>query len=331
MRSSIAHCLLFLAISVAGWAQRPKNIDYSKADSIAELYPAHPLTDLRALSLNLTRPFDNDAEKFRAIFKWVCTNIHNDYELYQINQSKDAELSGTELVAWNKAFHARVIRKLIREHATVCTGYAYVLTELALYAGLMCETIHGYGRNTVSNIGGKGVANHSWNAVQLDGRWYLCDATWASGAIDPQRRTFIQQYNDAYFLTEPSLFIRNHYPLETRWMLTDDSPSLDAFLNGPLIYAGAIRQGVIAVDPNRLEVRIRKGDTYQFAIDTGSRLSANPSLIVDEHAVYHSVTQQKIDSTYRYNLGYTFRRKGTYAAHLVVQGEYLCSYRVIVE
>ena len=32
-----------------------------------------------------------------------------------------------------------------------------------------------------ANVGGTGVANHSWNAVQLNSNWYLCDATWSSG------------------------------------------------------------------------------------------------------------------------------------------------------
>lgn len=324
-------CLLFLVASVTTRSQGMKEMDFSKADSVADLYPAHPLTDLRALSVKLTGPFNNDAEKFRAIFKWVSFNIHNDYELYEINQSKREKLSGEELTAWSKSFHTRVVRKLVREHATVCTGYAYVLTELALHAGISCETIHGYGRNTVSNIGGKGIANHSWNAVQLDGQWYLCDATWASGAIDPQKKSFIQRYNDAYFLTDPSLFIRNHYPLEARWTLIDDPPTLNEFLNGPLIYADAIRRGIRPANPGQFDVRINKGDTYHFLIDTDVALPNDPSLLINDHKVPYKGAQQQKDPVYLYDVSYTFRRKGTYAAHLVIQGEYLYSFRVIVE
>jgi len=102
-------------------------VDFAKADSIADLYPDHSLTNLRVLSDKLTAPLSTEKEKFRAIYKWVCNNIANDYSFYTMNKSKREKLSGEELVAWNKAFAPQVLRTLIESHRSVCTGYAYLV------------------------------------------------------------------------------------------------------------------------------------------------------------------------------------------------------------
>ena len=146
-------------------------VDFKKADSIAELYPLHSLKDLKILSDKLTRPLTSDLEKFRAIFKWVCINIDNDFELYMENKKKREKLEGDELKSWEKKFSARAFTILVQGHRTVCTGYAYLVKELAFHAGLTCKIVDGYGRNVQANIGGLGTANHSWNAVRLSGRF----------------------------------------------------------------------------------------------------------------------------------------------------------------
>src|SRR5690606_27087132 len=99
------------------------------------------------------------------------------------------------LKEWNRKSHPRVLQTLLRQHKTVCTGYAFLVKELAYHAGITCEVIDGYGRTPQANIEGDGIPNHSWNAVQLNNAWYLCDATWSSGTNDPQQAKFIKKYN----------------------------------------------------------------------------------------------------------------------------------------
>lgn len=53
--------------------------DFEKADSIAALYKGESLGSLPLLAHNLTAPLSGEAERFRAIYTWVCTNIENDY------------------------------------------------------------------------------------------------------------------------------------------------------------------------------------------------------------------------------------------------------------
>ena len=63
----------------------------------------------------------------------------------------------------------------------MCTGYAYLIKEMCFIADLDCEIIDGYARAFDANVNGLESLNHSWNAVKLNNKWYLCDATWSSG------------------------------------------------------------------------------------------------------------------------------------------------------
>ncbi len=197
--------------------------DFGRADSVARLYPDYPLTNLPDLADKLTRDFTREEEKFRAVFTWVCLNIRNDYELYRWNkQQRERCKTEAELKAWYKTFSKTLYRELLNDHKTICTGYAYLIRELALASGLECVIVDGYGRTPGSRLNKK-FPNHNWNAIKLNGKWYLCDATWASGRIDEQSKQFVGRYNDFYFLTNPKLFNRSHFPLEQKWLLTEYS------------------------------------------------------------------------------------------------------------
>ena len=143
-----------LCFSVRLQAQIPafRARDFHKADSVAALYPGHSLTGLKSLADKLTKPFSTDTDKFRAIYRWVCNNIENDYGLYVKNKSRREKLQNRpeELKQWNKKLSPLFFQKLLREHKTVCTGYAYLVRELSFLAGLSCKIIDGYGRTAES-------------------------------------------------------------------------------------------------------------------------------------------------------------------------------------
>lgn len=196
-----------------------KGVDFGRADSVARLYPNYPLTNLPDLADKLTRSFTNEGEKFRAVFTWVCLNIRNDYDLYLNNkQHREQCKTETELKAWYKKFSKRLYHELLTNHKTICTGYAYLIRELALASGLDCVIVDGYGRTPGAKLN-KNFPNHNWNAVKLNGKWYLCDATWASGKIDNESREFVARYDDRFFLMHPEKFAMNHFPLDSMWML----------------------------------------------------------------------------------------------------------------
>lgn len=53
-----------------------------------------------------------------------------------------------------------------------CSGYAAALTLACRLHGIPCIYVTGDATND------EGTAGHAWNYVQIDGAWYVCDATW---------------------------------------------------------------------------------------------------------------------------------------------------------
>jgi len=308
-----------------------KDIDFSAADSVATLYPKYPLQDLYGLSQKLTSSLPTDVEKFRAIYRWVSTNIENDYALYLEDNRMRTKLQSDNqaLNAWTRKFNVRMFRRLMDRYQTVCLGYAYLVKELALHAALSCQVVGGYGRTARSNIGGNGIPNHAWNAINLNGKWYLCDATWSSGAIDEHEGRFIRHYNDEYFLTDPVLFARNHFPLDTAWLLLKHKPALGQFLNGPLIYKSAITYSVNNITPTTFNLSALKGQEVLWCFDVSDSANIiNLSLEID-----HSGKMSKpltADGTKHICISHVFTKKGTFAVHLLINSEYVYSYSVDV-
>ncbi len=311
-----------------------KDTDFNKADSIARLYPKHSLKDLKHLAEKLTKPLHTEEEKFRAIYTWVCLNIDNDYMLFQKNQNNRNKLKDPEaLKKWNDQIKKTVFETLYKDYRTVCTGYAYLVRELCLFAGINSFMVDGYGRTIQSNIGGHGIANHTWNAVKLNNQWYLCDATWSSGAIDTEKGEFVKKYDDAYFLLDPSLFARNHYPLDTTWMLLDTKPTLETFLNRPLIYSSGFKHKITPLFPETFHVTVAKGKplSFQFTSDPNF-LIKNTELQVAQGsdvplAYFPSVTQNENEIHF---MEYTFKRKGTFTVHVLLNNAYAFTYSVKV-
>ena len=331
---------LFLFLQMVGLivqvsAQSPdlSEVNYRKADSVAALYPGHSVTNLKVLSDKLTQPLTSDEEKFRSIYYWVCNNIENDYGYYKKNKHKRESIKDPEkLKQWSKKFSVQVFTKLVREHKTVCSGYAYLVKELAYHAGLSCEIIDGYGRTAQANIGGSGVVNHSWNAVRLRGNWYLCDPTWSSGLIDPQQARFVKQFDGSYFLTDPSLFIQSHYPLDSTWILLEKKPELSEFLHNPLVYRGALKHKFYPVSPAAFNSVAKRGEALSFRC-TGI---AEPAVgRLELHIVRGSDTARYSPEIYRnseglYCVDHIFTERGTYIVHGFLGGDHVFTYSVKV-
>ena len=322
--------IVFCSVNLFAQPSDFRMTDFNKADSVAYVYASHTLYDLKDLAEKLTTSFAKDEEKFRAIYVWVCNNIQNDYELYRENKSKRDRLinNPSALKAWEKEFSVRCFKKLLAEQKTVCTGYAYLVRELATRSGLNCVMIDGFGRTAQANIGGMGIPNHSWNAVQLNNKWYLCDATWSSGAIDTEQGRFIKKYNNNYFLAPPDLFIRNHYPLDSAWMLVGDKPTLKEFLTRPLIYNSVYSKKISPVFPKTFEVTTAKGEPVPFQFKKNSEIVFKKvELQINGATIATNVYQ---DANGLYNLNHIFASRGTYLVHVLFDADYAFTYSVKV-
>lgn len=323
--------LLILVFQLVSYSQISdfKPINFIRADNQAKLHNGASLNNLPVLAYNLP----TDVEKFRAIYTWVCTNIKGDNYLHSKVKRKRNKLKNdhNSFLAWNKEYKKNIFKKLLKHKKTMCTGYAYLIKELSYLANIECVIIDGYGRTVDSNVDTLELANHSWNAVKLNQKWYLCDATWSSGYMNGDD-IFINQYNDGYFLTNPVLFGKNHYPLKKEWLLTDDTITTTDFTTAPLVYGEAFKYQILPLSPQEMKVVVNKNKELKFNFKTSSNITKNEIALVHyigtEEKVFDIYDLKKENGLISFNS--RFKYKGLYDIHLKVKNDIVATYTLNV-
>ncbi len=308
-----------------------KAIDFTRADDIAKLHKGTSLSNLPLLAQKLTQKLPTKVEQFRAIYTWVCTNVTGDINQTTKISRKRKKLKNDSLsyIKWNTNYKKIAFKKLVKHKKTMCTGYAYLIKELCYLADIECEIIDGYGRTVISNIESLELLNHSWNAVKLNNKWYLCDATWSSGyAIDG---VFVKDYNDGYFLTEPLLFAKNHYPLYKKWLL-DNTLIHTKFRATPLVYGEAFKHKIIPMLPEEMNVSIQKNTEIDFSFTSLiDNATAKISLVCfsGTHEKILPITDLKKEGRL-IKFKHKFKHKGFYDVHLKMNKDIVATYTIKV-
>ncbi len=326
--------LICVLLGGASWAQDPRGIDFRRADSIAATLRGYSLIDRRTLTDLLTRDLPTPEEKFRAIYRWISDNVSYDLSTGLKNQRMRQRLKDpVKLREWQQEVALLTWRNLVNEKKTVCTGYAFLLHEMAARVGIECLLIDGYSRNASSNIGGEGFVNHSWNAVKFSGQWYLCDPTWSAGYFSNGGGRFIHRFEPAYFLTKPEVFVLNHYPVDPQWSLLEESqrPTKTEFLNGPLIYGAAVRKGIKPVSKD-LRIAIRRGHEVKLELQ-----NIDPTATVKVTLSQQNGNENPLDfnrdnlAGNRTQLTCSSTDRGKFGLHVMVDGDYVATYELVVE
>ncbi|KAB8152446.1 hypothetical protein EZY14_013620 [Kordia sp. TARA_039_SRF] len=311
------------------------HISFEKADKIALKYKDETLHNLPDLVYKLTSQLDTDAERFRAIFKWVCSNISNNYRLYERNKRNRQRYKDNpaRLKEWNSKFQKIIFKRLLKNRSTICTGYAYLVKELANLADIECEMIHGYGRTSTINLKTLDSPNHSWNAVKLDGKWYLCDPTWASGNPDPETYQFQFDFNDGFFLSNPKIFAINHHPITKKWFLLEgETPSFDDFMNAPIIYNKAYTYFSGHSYPQKMHNAVQRNQNINFTLQLQKEVAEKDvNLVIEssfrERKIYPKEVSIKNNSL---SIDYKFEFSGFYDVHLYIKEDLIATYTVEV-
>lgn len=324
--------LLFIfAGSIQAQRSDFNDINFEKADAIAKKYKGEELHNLNLLVEKLTEHLNTDVERFRAIYMWVCTNISNDYNLYTKNTRKRHRYINDPVLldTWNAEFKKEIFRQLVENKQTICTGYAYLVKEMANLADIECEIVHGYGKTSTMNVDNITTPNHSWNAVRLNNKWYLCDPTWASGLIDPDTFQFKFDFKDGLFLPSPELFVMNHYPINKQWMLIEkNQPSFEMFLQAPLIYNRAYANLSDHIFPSKMHNIIKKNQPIAFKYQLAKSIDASEvMLMIDDGNKTIETKPLKSEMSESFlTIEYQFEQRGFYDVHLVINNDLISTY-----
>jgi transglutaminase/protease-like cytokinesis protein 3 len=93
-----------------------------------------------------------------------------------------------------------------------------------------CAVIFG----TAKGIGDddrRSASNHGWNAVNLDGKWELVDATWGGGGATKVdgKLVHVKELDMRYLFADPADFSIDHFPEQKKWQLLDKPISKRTF------------------------------------------------------------------------------------------------------
>ncbi|MCB2262776.1 MAG: hypothetical protein LGR52_07550 [Candidatus Thiosymbion ectosymbiont of Robbea hypermnestra] len=167
----------------------------------------HSLSDLADY---LRKPAKNQTELAYSIFYWLSQNIAYDTKGLFSGEFGDLTPEG-----------------VLRRRSAVCSGYSRLFHSLAEAVGLEVREVigksKGYGYAQTGRLG-----DHAWNAVKIDGRWHLLDATWGAGYVSDSGQ-FVRRLQNFYFMTPPEQFIYGHLPDEASWQLLSPPVSSTEF------------------------------------------------------------------------------------------------------
>jgi hypothetical protein len=269
-------------------ALAPKNQTYLDYQSDLELLARREKRDLHALqtppemeqSLEklaqyLAKPARNDWEKARLIYRWITDRINYDVESFFSGKDED---TGADAV--------------LKRRKSVCDGYASLYEELGKRAGLEIVKVSGFAKG-YSYVPGEELKepDHAWNAIKLDGKWYLIDSTWGAGHVDG--KAFKKEYTEYYFLTPPEQFIFTHLPEEPKWQLLTPAVSREQFKKWPKVHRDLFELGFAAQQIKaRLQDKTFRGLVAGFTYP-GPKLTIQAAPL-DKHV--------KVGSKYRFKV-----------------------------
>ncbi len=282
-----------------------KNFNYSKADSIALNFPKKKFNSFTEIAFPLCENLNTDHEKFRAIFRWITDNVE-----YNKSASNVADAD-----------------KIVRKNKAVCQGFSNLLKEMCNSVGIECETIIGFTKTDIKDIGKKLTkTDHAWNAVQLYGRWYLVDVTWATSKFNVVTRKFEKNFDAHYFLCYPELFILDHLPKEKKWQLLDKKMKPHRFSSLPLFYADYFHLKLDQITPEKGRISVKLDKKLKISYRSNIPIkNATYQLNTERYAFPAEISTDSTDN--RSTFFASFTKKGHFVFSIflnnVIVAEYL--------
>lgn len=242
--------------------------DYSKVDRYALGASSSDGKSIDTLAEYLSKAGTGERDRARAVYIWITEHIVYDFEALKTQKIPDQSAS-----------------VIFRKRIGVCQGYANLFHELAVKMKLRDEIVIGYSKGYSYRPGDKFTeTDHAWNAVKIDGKWRLIDATWGAGSAEAQTGQRIKANPGSWFFVKPERMIYTHLPEKPQWTLLGREVALAEFENMVNLEQAFFEKGF---DESALSVQtfvIKTGGTFTIALK-GSSVEIGAELI-DSSGVY---------------------------------------------
>ncbi|MCP3929593.1 MAG: hypothetical protein GY705_10875 [Bacteroidetes bacterium] len=202
--------------------------DFTKTDEMARKAPKSVSASVDKLAAYLTKNADSDIQKVRAFYVWLTENI-----------AYDTKLFFDKTIPLKSRLKKQQVENVLKYKRGVCDGYTHLFQALCVTAGIPTEKVNGFTKTHRERVA---RVSHSWNTVRIDGKWYLIDNTWGAGYVDGEKKRYHRRFSEKYFLTDPEIFVLDHYPNDPLYQLSDNpvrwevfqkaETDIKAFMNG---------------------------------------------------------------------------------------------------
>ena len=220
--------ILFLFFSLSAFSQ-----NFEKVDSIVSKYARFSIVE--DLTNQIEKDFSSDANKSRAAFFWLTKNIrYNLREFYNPSKRNYSfrYSSEEEKIEKLQAFKDDLVAETFKNKIGVCEEYAQSFKKICDLLAIESEVIKGNVRNTADEIGQiSNTTNHAWNAVKIDEKWIILDATWAAGSETNGK--WIRNFDDYFYDIPTHKIFKTHYPEDKIWVIRFGRMSEKANLISP--------------------------------------------------------------------------------------------------
>ena len=225
-------------------------VEWNKYEAIRTKSGSNPAE----LAKNITSSYDTQEEKIQAIYYWVTHNITYDVKLYEKMKKSSRNKKKYSKKELKEKEYKEVV-KTLKSKKGVCQQYSNVFQSLCDAVGIQSIYVSGYAKANPkkSGLGEK----HAWNAVYLDGNYYLLDATFGAGYVDDDKK-FHFSFDPNYFIADPDAFKMNHLPTQSKWQLTGELITKEVYKNNPGIGSGYYKYGIDMLSPNAFRIDASK-------------------------------------------------------------------------
>jgi transglutaminase/protease-like cytokinesis protein 3 len=204
---------------------------------LGTVYEGNSVTELANF---LKQYAKTDAEKARIIYAWIAQNIAYDAQAFQKRQN---------------SYYSP--KEVLQHRRAVCAGYANLYQALGKAMGLEVVIVEGFAKGVDVDESPSDRPNHAWNAVKIDGSWYLVDVTWGAGSV--RNGQFQRQFKPFYFAAQPSQLIYTHRPTADLWQMLPQVYDRDRFLSLPRLTPEFFRLGLGLLDANQYRLQANTG------------------------------------------------------------------------
>ena len=230
----------------------------------------------------------DEEQKVKLAYKWITENIVYDTEGVKAKtEERDPD-------------------KFFQSRKTVCTGYAHLLYRLLIsmnYDENKILNVTGMGKGEGYNVYEEPKVNHEWNAVKINEKWCLLDATWDFNKTDY-----------AYFCTKPECFGRDHWPENSEYQFLDNPINKETFHNYVFTTGAFCELNAEIIEDKSIYNSCKGSFTVKYDVDYKTEL-----YIQEKEEKKFNYTINNIDKGFK--VEYLFEPKGKYELLLFMLNE----------